>query len=85
MRLFDKDSKAAIFVSGNDKGILRVASYLVQDIRNVTGCPVKAVRVVRSTDVTNGTAEECSLIITACIFGEPGFDVTVPDEIKTGR
>ena len=85
MRLFDKDSKAAIFVSGNDKGILRVASYLAQDIRNVTGCPVKAVRVVRTTDVTNGTAEECSLIITACIFGEPGFDVTVPDEIKTGR
>ena len=85
MRLFDKDSKAAILVSGNDKGILRVASYLAQDIRNVTGCPVKAVRVVRSTYFTNGTVEECSLIITACIFGEPGFDVTVPDEIKTGR
>ena len=85
MRLFDKDSKAAIFVSGNDKGILRVASYLAQDIRDVTGCPVKSVRVVRSTDITNGTAEECSLIITACIFDEPGFDVSVPDAIKTGR
>ena len=38
IRLFGNDSKTAIFVSGSDKGILRVASFLAQDIRNVTGC-----------------------------------------------
>ena len=65
MRLFEKDTKAAIFVSGNDKGILRVASYLAQDIRDVTGCHVKASRVVRSLDLDNGTAEGCRLVIAA--------------------
>lgn len=85
IRIFGKDTKTAILVSGKDKGILRIASSLAQDIRDVTGCPGKSVRVVRSTDVTNGTAEDCSLIITACIFDEPGFDVRVPDAIKTGR
>ena len=57
IRLFGKDSKAAVFVSGKDKGILRVASFLAQDIRNVTGCSVKHSRVVRTLDITNGTSQ----------------------------
>lgn len=85
IRLFGKDSKAAILVSGNDKGILRTASALAKDIREVTGCPVKSSRVVRSLDIDNGTAAECSLVILAGVFNEPGFDVSVPDEIKDGR
>lgn len=35
IRLFGKDSKAAILVSGNDKGILRTASALAKDIRKL--------------------------------------------------
>ena len=92
MRLFEKDTKAAIFVSGNDKGILRVASYLAQDIRDVTGCHVKASRVVRSLDLDNGTAEGCRLVIAAGIWNEPGFEslcsaegISIPDEIRSGR
>lgn len=92
VRLYDKDFKTAILVSDKDKGLYRVASYLAQDIRKVTDCPVKSVRVVRSFDIGNGTASGCSLVITAGIFNEPGFDgfvtsngFTVPEDIKTGR
>lgn len=92
IRLFGKDSKAAICVSGNDKGIYRVASSLADDIRKVTGSPVKSVRVVRSFDAGNGTVNGCHLVIAAGIFNEPGFDgfvkdngFEVPKEIETGR
>ena len=92
VRLFEKDSKTAILINGNDKGIYRVATSLAQDVRKVTGCPVKAVRVVRSFDVNNGTASGCGLVIAAGIFDEPGFDgfaagngFAIPEEIKTGR
>ena len=92
IRLFDKDTKAAILVSGNDKGVLRVASSLAEDIRKATGCLVKSSRVVRALDTGNGTAEGCRLVIAAGIISEPGFaeflernNVNVPDEIKCGR
>jgi len=92
VRLYDKDFKTAILVSDKDKGLYRVASYIAQDIRKVTDCPVKSVRVVRSFDIGNGTASGCSLVITAGIINEPGFDgfvtsngFTVPEDIKTGR
>ena len=92
IRLFGKDSKAAILVSGNDKGIYRVSASLANDIRKVTGCPVKSVRVVRSFDAGNGTANGCDLVIAAGIHSEPGFDrfvkdngFEVPQEIETGR
>ena len=92
IRIFDKDSKTAILVSGKDKGIYRVASCLAGDIRTVTGCPVKSVRVVRSFDIGNGAAAGCSLIIAAGIFNAPGYEsftadngFKVPDEIKSGR
>ena len=87
IRLFGKDSKAAVFVSGKDKGILRVASFLAQDIRNVTGCSVKHSRVVRTLDITNGTAQGCDLVIAAGIWDETGVEefTAVPDEIKNGK
>lgn len=91
-RIFGKGSRAAILVSGNDKGIYRVASSLAEDIRTVTGCPVKSVRVVRSFDAGNGTVKGCGLVIAAGIFNEPGFDkfvkdngFEVPKEIENGR
>ncbi|MBO4448987.1 MAG: glycosyl hydrolase 115 family protein [Clostridiales bacterium] len=92
IRIFGKNSKAAILVSGRDKGILRVASALAQDIRNVTGCNVKSSRVVRTLDLSNGTAAGCDLVIAAGIWNEPDFEsflsansFAVKDEIKNGR
>ncbi|MDO4877255.1 MAG: glycosyl hydrolase 115 family protein, partial [Oscillospiraceae bacterium] len=92
IRLFGNDSKTAIFVSGKDKGILRVASFLAQDIRNVTGCKIKHVRVVRDLDLSDGTAEGCDLVIVAGIWNEEGFEelfsansMIIPGEIKSGR
>lgn len=92
VRLFDKESKAAILVSGNDKGVLRVASSLADDIRKATGCHVKSSRVVRSLDLGNGTAEGCNLVIAAGSVSEPGYEdfcsangISIPDEIKNGR
>lgn len=92
IKLFDKDSRAAILVSGKDKGVLRIASYLARDIRNVTGCHVKSSRVVRTLDPADGTAEGCSLVIVAGKSGENGFEelaaansVIIPDQVKNGR
>lgn len=92
IRLFDKDSKVAIFVSGKDRGVLRVASYLARDIRNVTGCHVKSARVVRTLDLSDGTAEGCSIVIVAGKIGESGFEelltsnsVTIPEALRNGR
>ena len=92
IRLFDKDTKTAILVSGSDKGILRVASALAEDIRKATGCHVKSSRVIRTLDTGNGTAAGCRLVIAAGIWNEDGYSdlcsengITVPDEIKNGR
>lgn len=92
IKLFDKDSKAAILVSGRDRGVLRIASYLAQDIRDVTGCHVKSSRVVRSLDLSDGTAEGCDLVIVAGKFSETGFEelvaansVVIPDALIYGR
>ena len=92
IRLFGKDSKAAIFVSGKDRGVLRVASFLAQDIRNVSGCRIKHVRVIRDLNLSDGTAEGCDLVIVAGIWNEEGFEellssnsVAIPEAIRTGR
>lgn len=92
IRLYGKDTKTAILVSGNDRGVLRVASSLAQDIRNATGCHVKSSRVVRTLDIANGTAQGCNLVIAAGIHNESGYEsfctangISIPEEIKNGR
>ncbi|MCR4775282.1 MAG: glycosyl hydrolase 115 family protein [Saccharofermentans sp.] len=92
IRIFEKDTKTAILVSGSDKGVLRVASALAEDIRKATGCHVKAARVIRTFDTGNGTAQGCRLVIAAGIWNESGYaefasanGFVIPDAVKNGR
>ena len=73
IKLFGKDSRAVIVVSGCNKGIIRVASFLAEDLRRVTGSSRQSVHIVYKDEFQFGSYEDSSLFIFADIneYGSP--------------
>ena len=69
IKLFEKNAKAVIVVSECNKGLLRVASFVAEDLRRVTGSSRQSVHIVYKDEFQKKSYENSSLFIFAGISG----------------
>ena len=70
IRFFEKDSKAVIVVSESSKGLIRVAAFVAEDLRRVTGSSRQSVHIVYKDEFQKESYEASSLFIFADISAD---------------